>query len=223
MKTHCKISDVTAFLRRLEMNNDRTWFKDHKAEYDVIRQAWEADIERLIVLVSEYDEGCRGLDIKSSVYRIYRDIRFRKDKSPYKNYFSAVIGKGGRHTKISCNYVHFQPGKLMIGGGIWWPERPVLNELRSLIDAEGDEFLKIVKNPAISDFFHWDCDTLKKMPKEYDASNPMAEYLKMKEYIMIADLDEAYFDCDDWVAKVADDLRRLQPMHDFLNYVFHLD
>ena len=175
------------------------------------------------MLVSEYDEGCRGLDIKSSVYRIYRDIRFRKDKSPYKNYFSAVIGKGGRHTKISCNYVHFQPGKLMIGGGIWWPERPVLNELRSLIDAEGDEFLKIVKNPTISDFFHWDCDTLKKMPKEYDASNPMAEYLKMKEYIMIADLDEAYFDCDDWVAKVADDLRRLQPMHDFLNYVFDLD
>ena len=138
MSTHCKISDVTAFLRRLEMNNDRTWFKEHKAEYDVIRQAWEADIERLIMLVSEYDEGCRGLDIKSSVYRIYRDIRFRKDKSPYKNYFSAVIGKGGRHTKISCNYVHFQPGKLMIGGGIWWPERPVLNELRSLIDAEGE-------------------------------------------------------------------------------------
>lgn len=60
MKTHCKISDVTAFLRRLEMNNDRTWFKEHKAEYDVIRQAWEADIERLIMLVSEYDEG-RGV------------------------------------------------------------------------------------------------------------------------------------------------------------------
>ena len=61
------------------------------------------------------------------------------------------------------------------------------------------------------------------MPKEYDASNPMAEYLKMKEYIMIADLDEAYFDCADWVEKVADDLRRLQPIHDFLNYVFDLD
>lgn len=98
MKTNCKISDVTAFLRRLEMNNDRAWFKEHKAEYDVLRKAWEADIERLIMLVSEYDEGSRGLNIKNSVYRIYRDIRFRKDKSPYKNYFSAVIGKGGRHT-----------------------------------------------------------------------------------------------------------------------------
>ena len=84
----------------------------------------------------------------------------------------------------------------MIGGGIWWPEKPVLNQLRSLIDAEAEEFLKIIKNPAISNFYHWDCDTLKKMPKPYDASNPMAEYLKMKEYIMIADLDEAYFDCD---------------------------
>ena len=175
------------------------------------------------MLVSEYDEGSRGLLVKNAVYRIYRDIRCRKDKSPYKNYFSAVVGKGGRHTKISCNYVHFQPGKLMIGGGIWWPEKPVLNQLRSLIDAEAEEFLKIIKNPAISNFYHWDCDTLKKMPKPYDASNPMAEYLKMKEYIMIADLDEAYFDCPDWVEKVAADLHRLQPMHDFLNYVFDID
>ncbi len=223
MSSKCKISDVTAFLHRLEMNNDRAWFNAHKAEYDAVRKAWEADVERLIMLVGEYDEGCRGLNLKSSVYRIYRDIRFSKDKSPYKNYFSAVIGKGGRHTKISCNYVHFQPGKLMIGGGIWWPEKAVLDELRSLIDAEGDEFLKIVNSPSISGFYHWDCETLKKMPKGYDESNPMAKYLKMKEYIMMANLDEAYFQCDDWVKKVAHDLRRLQPMHDFLNYVFDLD
>ena len=136
MNARCKISDLTAFLHRLELNNDRVWFKAHKAEYDAIRKDWESDIERLIMLVSEYDEGSRGLLVKNAVYRIYRDIRFRKDKSPYKNYFSAVVGKGGRHTKISCNYVHFQPGKLMIGGGIWWPEKPVLNQLRSLIDAE---------------------------------------------------------------------------------------
>ena len=82
MNARCKISDLTAFLHRLELNNDRGWFKAHKAEYDAIRKDWESDIERLIMLVSEYDEGSRGLLVKNAVYRIYRDIRFRKDKSP---------------------------------------------------------------------------------------------------------------------------------------------
>ena len=219
MKSKSDIKKVIAFLGKLQDNNNRDWFKEHKDEYDSLRQPWEQDMERLIELVSEFDDGCRGLLVKNSVYRIYRDVRFSKDKSPYKNYFSGVIGQGGRHTKVSCNYVHFQPNKIMIGGGIWWPEKPVLDQLRSLIDAEGEEFLKITQ-PLLSQGYECECDTLKKMPKAYDASNPMAQYLKMKEYILIKHASLDYFDCDDWVEKVAHDLKQLQPMHDFLNYVF---
>lgn len=219
MKSKSDIRATLDFLRKLEQNNNRKWFKDHKQEYEELRQPWEDDMERLIELVGKYDEGSRGLNIKNCVYRIYRDIRFSKDKSPYKNYLSGVIGKGGRHTKISCNYVHFQPGNIMIGGGIWWPEKPILDRLRSLIDAEGEEFLKIA-NPILKRGYDWDCTTLKKMPKDYDASNPMAQYLKMKEYILIKRPDLDYFDCDDWVEKVALDLKTLQPMHNFLNYIF---
>ena len=87
MKTHCKISDVTAFLRRLEMNNDRTWFKEHKAEYDVIRQAWEADIERLIMLVSEYDEGCRGSISRAACIASTATFASEKTKVPTKTIF----------------------------------------------------------------------------------------------------------------------------------------
>lgn len=220
MTSASSIPQVLAFLRRLEANNDRAWFKAHKGEYDALRLAWERDMERLIGLVAAYDDRVRGLAVRDCVYRIYRDIRFSSNKAPYKNYFSGVLGRGGRHTVMSGYYVHFQPGMLMMGGGIWWPEKPILSKLRALIDAEPEEFLKIVNNPDITARYHWDCDTLKRMPKEYPSDHPLAEYLRMKEYIMMMKPADDYFDCDDWVSRVADDLRPLKPLHDFLNYVF---
>lgn len=220
MKSASDIRQVLAFLRRLEQNNDRIWFKAHKDEFDAVRKPWEQDMERLIGMVGEYDENVRGLALKDCIYRIYRDIRFSKDKSPYKNYFSGVLGRGGRHTVMSSYYVHFQPGLLMLGGGVWWPEKPILQRLRALIDAEPEEFTAIIENSDITSRFNWESDTLKSMPKDYPKEHPMAKFLKMKEYLLIKRPDENYFDCDDWVERVAEDLRPLKPFHDFMNYVF---
>lgn len=220
MKSLSNIKEILNFLRRLQENNDRVWFKAHKEEYDALRKPWEQDVERLISLVAAYDDNVRGLAVKDSVYRIYRDIRFSKDKSPYKNYFSAVLGRGGRHTVMSSYYVHFQPGELMLGGGIWWPEKQILTQLRSLIDAEPEEFGRIIGSDDITSRYHWESNTLRNVPREYDKDHPMAQYLKMKEYLLLMRPDEAYFDCDDWVERVAGDLRPLKAVHDFLNYVF---
>lgn len=220
MKSASNISEIMAFLRQLAMNNDRTWFKAHKHTYDALRGAWEQDMERLIALVATFDPQARGLAIKDCVYRIYRDIRFSHDKSPYKTYFSGVIGKGGRHTVQSCYYVHFGVNEMMLCGGIWWPEKAILDQLRGLIDAEPEEFLVIVQNPHITSRYQWMSKSLKTMPKGYPADHPMAQYLKMKEYLLVKRVDEDYFDCDDWVERVASDLQPLKPLHDFLNYVF---
>lgn len=220
MKSASNISEIMAFLRQLAMNNDRTWFKAHKHTYDALRGAWEQDMERLIALVATFDPQARGLAIKDCVYRIYRDIRFSHDKSPYKTYFSGVIGKGGRHTVQSCYYVHFGVNEMMLCGGIWWPEKSILDQLRGLIDAEPEEFLAIVQNPDITSRYQWMSKSLKTMPKGYPADHPMAQYLKMKEYLLVKRVDEDYFDCEDWVERVASDLQPLKPLHDFLNYVF---
>ena len=141
-------------------------------------------------------------------------------KSPYKRYFSGVLGKGGRHTIISSYYVHFEPDNLMLGGGVWWPEKTILEQLRLLIDAEPEEFLKIVRNREFTRRYSWECATLKKIPAGFDPQSPVADFLKMKEYIVMMRPDESYFDCEDWVERVAADLKPMKPLHDFLNYVF---
>ena len=220
MTSASNINDVLAFLRQLAINNDRNWFKANKDRYDALRAPWEQDMERLISLVADYDPQARGLTVKDSVYRIYRDIRFSRDKRPYKDYFSGVIGKGGRHTVQSCYYVHFGVQEMMLCGGIWWPEKPILEQLRGLIDAESDEFLAIINDPAITSRYQWMSRSLKTIPKGYPKNHPLAQYLKMKEYLLVKHVDESYFDCDDWVERVASDLQPLKPLHDFLNYVF---
>ena len=220
MKSASDIREVLAFLCQLALNNDRTWFKANKEKFDSLRKPWEQDMERLIGLMAEFDPMARGLTVKDSVFRIYRDIRFSPDKRPYKDYFSGVIGRGGRHAVQSCYYVHFGVQELMLCGGIWWPEKAVLEQLRLLIDAEPDEFLSIINNPAITSRYQWASRSLKTMPKGFPKDHPLEHYIKMKEYILVMNLDEDYFDCEDWVERVAADLQPLKPLHDFLNYVF---
>lgn len=220
MKSASNIRAILAFLRQLAINNDRTWFKARKDQFDALRGPWEQDMQRLIGLVADFDPQARGLNVKDSVYRIYRDTRFSHDKRPYKNYFSGVIGRGGRHTVQSCYYVHFGVEDLMLCGGIWWPEKQIIDQLRGLIDAEPEEFLSIINKPDLTSRYQWISRSLKMIPKGYPKDHPMARFLKMKEYLLVKNLDESYFDCDDWVERVAGDLQPLKPLNDFLNYVF---
>ena len=220
MKSASNIREILAFLRQLAINNDRTWFKARKDQFDALRGPWEQDMQRLIGLVADFDPQARGLNVKDSVYRIYRDTRFSHDKRPYKNYFSGVIGRGGRHTVQSCYYVHFGVEDLMLCGGIWWPEKQIIDQLRGLIDAEPEEFLSIINKPDLTSRYQWISRSLKMIPKGYSKDHPMGRFLKMKEYLLVKNLDESYFECDDWVEHVAGDVQPLKPLNDFLNYVF---
>lgn len=133
--------DTYEFLKLLAVNNNREWFNANKAEYQELRKAWENDISRLLSLMGEYDESLRGLQVKDCAYRIYRDVRFSADKSPYKTYFSAVLGKKGRKCIQAACYLHMAPGESGLHAGIWWPENEILSRLRSEIDANADEKL----------------------------------------------------------------------------------
>lgn len=215
------MKDTYGFLRDLAVNNNREWFNAHKETvYQPLRKSWEADIARLIALMSEYDESLHGLRVNDCAYRIYRDVRFSNDKSPYKTYFSAVFAKGGRKCVQAGCYLHMEPGNSALHAGIWWPENNILTKLRSEIDANIDEFKEILENPDFSSRFRFYGDKLKVLPRGYSKDNPNAEYLKMKEYLCIKEVPDDYFFCDDWVVKVAEDFSHVMAFNRFLNYIF---
>lgn len=217
------MKDTYEFLKALAVNNNRIWFNAHKEVYLEFRKSWETDISRLIGLMSEWDDTLRGLRVGDCVYRIYRDIRFSADKSPYKTYFSAVLGKKGRKCIQAGCYLHMEPGNSALHAGIWWPESDILSRLRSEVDANMEEFKSILENPEFSSRFRFYGDKLKVVPRGYSKDNPNAEYIKMKEYLCIKEVTDDYFFCENWVEKVAEDFSYVKDFNTFLNYIFNDD
>lgn len=210
--------EIFEFLSNLERNNNRDWFQGNKAYYDELRAAWVSDIERLLQKMSEYDESLRGVNVKDCIYRIYRDVRFSNDKSPYKTYFSTVLGRGGRKDKGSLYYLHMQPGASGLYGGLWCPQPDILNVLRREIDGNIEEFLKVIEDKKFSKFYNFAGESLKTMPKGYPREHPYGEYIKMKEYLLEHKCPDSYFTEGDWVEKAARDFRIMKPFHDFMNF-----
>lgn len=218
------MKDTYDFLKNLAINNNREWFNAQKETfYQPLRKQWEADVFKLIRLMSEYDDSLRGLRVSDCTYRIYRDIRFSADKRPYKNYFSAVFAKGGRKSVQAGYYLHIEPGNSGLHAGIWWPEKDILSKLRSEVDANIDEFKAILENPDFSSRFRFYGDKLKTLPRGYSKDNPNAEFVKMKEYLCIKEVPDEYFFCDDWVEKVAHEFSYVREFNRFLNYIFEED
>ena len=213
------IAKIYDFLGRLAENNNRDWFAAHRDEYDEVNALWLADVQRLIDHMSLWDKSLTGLKARDSVYRIYRDTRFSPDKSPYKRHFGALIGQGGRKCALSCCYVHIQPGNSGLHGGIWCPERDVLDALRHAIDDNIEEFLEILNRKEFARRFSLFGDTLKKMPRGFAADNPNGKYIKMKEYLLEGQRSDDWFiNCDDWTEKAAADFRLMQDFHNFMNF-----
>jgi uncharacterized protein (TIGR02453 family) len=212
--------DTYNFLRAVALNNNREWFNAHKDEYLSARKQWETDIERLIGLMAEDNEDMRGLRVNDCAYRIYRDVRFSPNKNPYKTYFSAVLGKRGRKGVQASCYLHMEPGNSGLHAGIWCPDSSILSKLRSEIDANIEEFKEILADPDFASHFSFYGDKLKSLPRGFSKDNPNAEYIKMKEYLCIKKVEDAYFFNENWVEKVAEDFSRTKKFNTFLNYIF---
>ena len=123
--------EVFDFLRELRANNNREWFQDNKKRYDALRADFISDVGQLINRIATFDPEIAGLDARSCVYRIYRDLRFSPDKTPYKTYFSAYMtGFGGRSSAYGGYYIHLEPDAPQLAGGVWCPTSPMLKQLR---------------------------------------------------------------------------------------------
>lgn len=214
------LSQMLEFLAELKQNNNRPWFALHKDEYNRIRAVCMNEVAHLISLVVSVDPEIGALTPEQSVYRIYRDIRFSNDKSPFKTYFSMVIARGGRHTNRAGYYLHLDPtGGCFLCGGIWWPETDILRRLRHDILDNMDEFVSILENPDFkASFPTLNGDTLKTMPKGFPTDCPHPEIIKMKEFLVQKNYKKSLFNSPNWEKQVVNDIILLKPFINFLNF-----
>ena len=213
------ISEMIAFLSELRVNNDREWFTLHKKDYEAIRNKCFSEINILIAEICKFDSSLSGVEAKDCAFRIYRDVRFSKDKSPYKTSFGIVLARGGHKCKTAAAYLHIEQGNCGLYGGEWMPECDYLRALRQDISDNFEEFSSIVDDPKfVKEFGHLQGETLKKIPAGFNADSPGLEYVKMKQFLAVKPLKDNFFSNTEWQTNLVKSIKNLQPFLQFLNY-----
>ncbi|WP_294082030.1 DUF2461 domain-containing protein [Proteiniphilum sp. UBA5384] len=207
------------FLVRLQMNNDRNWFHEHKFEYDEVKADFETFINRLIVPLAQLDSTIGTSTANESVFRIYRDTRFSHDKTPYKTHLSAFIANGGRKTRFAGYYIHIQPDESFFAGGMYSPDPATLESVRNEIYHHPDEIRHILNNRKFKKTFPVlsDEDRLKKPPVGYPKDFKEIELLKNKHFITRYPLENEFFLQDGVIDRIMHLCKIQYPLNAFLN------
>lgn len=186
-------ADTIKFLTQLAKNNNKPWFDKNRDRYQAAKEDFEVFVDDLLVRMTPVLPELANLKAKNCVFRIFRDVRFSKDKTPYKAHFGAFLSKGGRKYEGPGYYIHVEPGKSFAGGGIWMPPGPLLKAVRQEIDYNFDEFKKILAAKDFKKYFKKvEGESLKTLPQGYSVDNPAIDYLKLKSFTVgtpIADKD----------------------------------
>jgi uncharacterized protein (TIGR02453 family) len=212
---------VLRFLRKLKKNNNKPWFDANRDAYAEAKQEMETFLEGLIAIYGKKDESISRLTPKECMFRINRDVRFSKDKSPYKLNFGAFINPGGKKSTLAGYYLHIEPGASFVGGGLWMPMPPELAKIRQEIDYNLPEFTSIVTSATFkkqfSKLFTGEDMSLQRVPKGYDNDNPAAEYLKLKSFIAMRNLTDEEVSSPALQKTCMAAFTALKPLLDFIN------
>lgn len=209
------------FLKNLSKNNNREWFTENKDQYIAAQQNVLNMVENLIEKIGAFDEEIMKIDAKKSLYRIYRDVRFSKDKSPYKTNFGAGLGMG-KGNKISGYYLHIEPGKSFLAGGVYQPEPSVLKEIRKEISMNAKEFQEILQQDDFRNNFRGLSveAKLQRVPNGFDKDDPMAEFLKLKNLIVVHPISDDALMEENATNNMAKIFQSMKPLNDFLSAPF---
>ena len=178
-------------------------------------------VSNVIAEFGKTDGDIAPLLAKNCVFRQYRDVRFSKDKTPYKSQMGASFDKGGKKSGMAGYYLHIEPGNhSMAGGGLWMPDAPVVKKIRQEIDYNWDEFSAIIQAPAFKKIYgdlSFGEYQLTRAPKGYEKDNPAIEYLKLKSFVAIRPLKDDELVAKDLLKNVTATFKALMPLIQFLN------
>ena len=214
--------DTLQFLSDLKNHNDRDWFTANKPRYEAAHREFLQFTDALIAEIAKFDPGIVHHTAKDCVFRIYRDVRFSKDKSPYKTHFGAHISPAVKKSEIHSRagyYLHLEPGgETMLAGGAYLPEAGWLKAIRQEIAYNTTEFKGILNDPEFKKHFGtMEGEKLKTTPKDYPADHPAIEWLKHKSFLASHKCSDAVAGSPDFLKHCAAVFRSLQPFDMFLN------
>ncbi|MES2417221.1 MAG: DUF2461 domain-containing protein [Bacteroidota bacterium] len=206
------------FLTDLTKNNNREWFAEHKYRYEEAKADLFPFIARLIKEFSAIDpQYAADTEPKKALMRIYRDVRFSKNKDPYKNNYGIAFDVRGYGPHTPSYYLHIQPGNCFFGVGFWQPEATVLKMIREEIDYNTSEFLDVINAESFKNLYRLSKeDTLKNAPKGYEITHPQIAFLKLKSFIAIYPLSDEDFFKPTIINKLTIAFKNVQPFVAFL-------
>ncbi|WP_298308358.1 DUF2461 domain-containing protein [Flavobacterium sp.] len=212
--------EALQFLADLIANNNTEWMHENKKRYESYKKDYHNFIASILNEMKPLDKSLEPLEVKNCTFRINRDIRFSKDKSPYKTNMGVWMSQNKNSKNAPGYYIHFEKGNCFIAGGVWCPEPNELKLIRKEIEFFHDDLEAIVADKTFKNEFKEltrdESNTLKKAPKDFDQNHPAIEFLKLKSFTASQKIDEKLFTKPDFSKVVSQKLIALKPMNDFL-------
>lgn len=209
------------FLEDLKANNNRDWFLANKKRYESYKKEYHQLIADLLEVMKPQDASLEMLEIKNCTFRINRDIRFSKDKSPYKTHMGIWLRSGSLNSEAPGYYVHIEKDASFVGGGLYCPMPDQIQKIRKEINFFYEDLEAILKDKSFQSVYgelnRTETSTLKNPPKGYDKENPAIEYLKLKSYTATQKIDTRALSKNDFVTQISQKLIALKPLNDFIN------
>ncbi|KAF2342769.1 DUF2461 domain-containing protein [Flavobacterium tistrianum] len=209
------------FLDDLKKNNNREWFQENKKRYEVFKKDYHQLVSDFLDVMKPLDPSLELLEIKDCTFRINRDIRFSKDKSPYKSHLGVWMSAGAKGANRSGYYVHIEKGGSFIAGGFYSPDAEELKKVRKEIAFFYDDLQEILNDKNFKKEFGSldfnENNSLKSMPRGYEKDHPAIEFLKLKSFTASQTYDISEVTKKDFVKKMSQKLIALKPLNEFIN------
>lgn len=214
--------ETLEFFRELRENNHKEWFDQNRNRYEKVKKDYHRLVEKLLLRMQKFDPSLAHLQIKDCTFRINRDIRFSKDKTPYKTHRSIIMSPHGKRMEYAAYYVHLDEKEgSFAGGGIYMPGSEALKKIRTEISAFHEDFEKILADKDFVQTYDG-LDREEKMvltrpPKGYRADHPAIELLKFKSFTASATLSKKWLSDPRGIDEVVEILKKVKPLNDFIN------
>lgn len=210
---------ILDYLNGLSQNNNREWYASHKAEYQNANQEFLAVIETMMMELGKDEPEILAYEPKELTFKLVRDTRFSKDKSPYNPVFRAHISTKGKLPIPVGYFIVIKPGGSFLGGGLFADMfKDATTMVRDYITSHGEEWEQVVHDADFASKFQVHGSALKNVPRGYDSSHPQAEYLKNKSWYLEYPVDdELILDSGNYVKRSVEIFRAMKPFNDFLN------